>query len=345
MSNVKRGVIAFLIVSLAAGLCACGSADVQTAVLMEKAPVSTPVPATEVPTEDFSIPANAIPVDLSQGSYTIQKPGDYVITGFLQDGQLTVDVPHEKIHLYLNAVAVSNSTSAALYVKNAKKVTLILCEGTENVFSTTGTFVQTDENNVDAAIFSKGDITIKGLGGLNVSCPEGHGIVSKDELKISSGRVDVKAGHHGINGKDSLTVSGGAVIVKAGKSALRSNNEEVGFGNVIIEGGTLTLCGGTNVIRAVGTVTVNGGTVMGVGGTGSIEGTIADGAQGIVFTTYDGGKSAGCAVTAAKDGGDTVAEFVADGDFSYLMCSVPGMTAGESYTVTCDGESSTIAVY
>jgi len=347
MSHVNRGVVALLVLSLLTGLCACGSAPAGNTAATEKSTEATSAPAESaapVSAEDFAVPKDAVPVDLSQGSYTVTAAGDYVVSGTLTGGQLTVDVPHEKVHLYLNGASVTDDTSAALYVKNAKRVTLILCEGTVNTFSTTGSFEKTDDNNVDAAIFSKGDITVKGTGTLDVACIDGHGIVSKDELKIESGTVNVNAGRHGINGKDSLTILGGTVNVVAGKSALRSNNEEAGFGNVQINGGTLTLCGGTNVIKAVGTVTVSGGYLMGVGGTGSIEGNIAEGSRGTVYTSYENTQNAGCAVTVAKDGGGNVSEFVASGEFHYLLCSVPGMNAGDKYTVSCDGKTDTVSV-
>lgn len=87
---------------------------------------------------------------------TITQADTYLLTGELTDGQVVVDVGEsEKVQLVLSDAAVASSTSAALYVKSADKVFLTLAAGTKNALSTTGSFVQRDDNQVDGAVFSK----------------------------------------------------------------------------------------------------------------------------------------------------------------------------------------------
>ena len=69
---------------------------------------------------------------------------------------------------------------AAIYAKNADKVFVTLAEGAGNSLTVSGDYVQTDDNNVDAVIFAKCDLTLNGTGSLTVKDNTGHGIVSKD---------------------------------------------------------------------------------------------------------------------------------------------------------------------
>lgn len=66
---------------------------------------------------------------------------------------------------------------------------LTLAEGTENALSNGGEFVAVDDNNIDAALFSKQDLTLNGAGSLTVTSPAGHGVVCKDDLVITAGRI------------------------------------------------------------------------------------------------------------------------------------------------------------
>lgn len=111
---------------------------------------------------------------------TITGEGDYLLEGALSDGRIVVDVDkNEKVQLVLNGVALTSKTSAAIYVKKADKVFITLADGTKNTLANGGTFEAVDDNNIDAVIFSKDDLTLNGTGELSVNAPAGHGIVSK----------------------------------------------------------------------------------------------------------------------------------------------------------------------
>ena len=137
--------------------------------------------------------ADCAGVTVSGDTVTITAGGSYRVTGMLTSGQIVVNAPEEKVVLALDGVSVTCENSAALYVVKAKMVILSLVSGSENALASTGEYIQTDDNTVDAAIFSKDDLTIKGSGALTVSSETGHGIVSKDELKIKSGTITVTA--------------------------------------------------------------------------------------------------------------------------------------------------------
>ena len=113
----------------------------------------------------------------------------------------------DKIQLVLNGVSISSSQSAALYVRSADKVYVTTVSGTENSLEHSGTYTAIDENNIDAAVFSKSDLTFNGEGMLTVTAQEGHGIVSKDDLVLTSGTYVITSASHGISGKDTASDS------------------------------------------------------------------------------------------------------------------------------------------
>lgn len=102
---------------------------------------------------------------------------------------------------------ITCADSAAIYSKNADKVFLTLAEGTENTLSNGGSYTAIDENNIDAVVFSKTDLTLNGSGSLTIDAQAGHGVVSKDELTVTGGSYTVTAAEHGMTGKDSLAVA------------------------------------------------------------------------------------------------------------------------------------------
>lgn len=195
---------------------------------------------------------------------TITGEGDYILNGVLSDGQIVVDVDKtEKVQLVLDGVNITSKTSAAIYVKKADKVFVTLADGTENILANGDVFEAVDDNQIDAVIFSKDDLTLNGTGALSIQSPVGHGIVSKDDLVVTSGKYQISASSHGITGKDSVAVADGDFYITAGKTAIKSvNDDDITMGNVYIMGGKYTLSAGTNGINALNTIQVSDGEIV-----------------------------------------------------------------------------------
>ena len=132
--------------------------------------------------------ASSDSVQINGSTVLIKEEATYVISGSLGDGMLIVDAPDTaKLQLVFNGVDITSQTSAALYILEADKVIITLADGTANALSNGGSFVAIDDNNIDAALFSKQDLTLNGSGSLTVTSTAGHGIVSKDDLVITGG--------------------------------------------------------------------------------------------------------------------------------------------------------------
>lgn len=93
--------------------------------------------------------------------------------------------------------------------------------------------------NVDAVIFSKEDLTLNGTGTLTITSPGGHGVVSKDSLKITGGTYAIDAEAHGLCGKDEVSIADGTFDIIAGKDGIHAeNSEDAELGRVYLENGT-----------------------------------------------------------------------------------------------------------
>ena len=112
--------------------------------------------------------SEAVYYDLSDNNnITITSAGVYVISGSASDASVIVEAgDDDKVQLVLNGVTVNNSSSPAIYVKNADKVFVTTVEGTTSNLSVTGAFSADGDTNTDAVIFSKDDLVLNGLGTL-----------------------------------------------------------------------------------------------------------------------------------------------------------------------------------
>ena len=148
----------------------------------------------------FSCESDA--VSITENTVTIKDEGTYILSGSLSNGMVIVEAEDtDKIQLVLNGVSISNTQSAALYIRSADKVFVTTASGTENILENNGTYTAIDENNIDAAVFSKSDLTFNGEGTLTITTQEGHGIVSKDELVLTSGTYVITSEVMGFQGK------------------------------------------------------------------------------------------------------------------------------------------------
>lgn len=181
-------------------------------------------------------------VSISGNIITISKEGTYVLSGALSEGQIVVDADSAKVQLVLDNVDITCASSAAIYVKNADKTFITLAEGSENILMNTAEYEAIDDNNIDAVIFSKDDLTLNGKGTLTINSEYGHGIVSKDDLKLVSGICNITAKKHALSGKDSVRIAAGTYNLTSGKDGIHSENaddDEKGF--VYIASGDFTI--------------------------------------------------------------------------------------------------------
>ena len=201
-------------------------------------------------------------VSVSGSDVTVTGAGTYLISGSLDNGSITVDADNkDKLQLVLNGVNISSGSFAAIYVKQADKVSVTLAEGTQNTLSNGGTFTQRDDNNVDAVIFSKDDVTFSGTGALTISSPAGHGIVSKDDVTVTDGTYTINAAQTAIRANDSIVIENGTFTLATGTDGLHAENgSDDTSGNISIAGGTFTINVNDDAIHANSLLQIDAGT-------------------------------------------------------------------------------------
>ena len=221
-----------------------------------------------------SIACNSGAVKISGTTVALSKEGTYILSGQLDDGMILIDAPDShKLQLVLDGVSIHSESCAPIYIRQADKVFLTLATGSSNTLSNGGGFTAIDENNIDAVIFSKEDLTLNGSGALTITSPAGHGIVSKDSLKITAGTYDIQAASHGIAGKDDVCISGADFTITAGKDGIHSeNNDDETLGFVYLESGNFVIDAQLDGISASSGMTVLGGNYNITAGGGSANG-------------------------------------------------------------------------
>lgn len=233
--------------------------------------------ATNITLNGSSIVVSGTGAVASGNKITISSAGTYIIKGTLSDGQVIVNTEDEEaVRLVLNGANITSSTSAPIYVKNAKKTVVVLADNTQNFVSDGSTYTlddsESDEPN--SAIFSKSDLTINGNGSLTVKANYKNAITSKDELKIMSGNITVHSVSDGIKGRDFVAVKSGTLNITADGDGIQSNNDEdTAKGFVIISDGTINITSGKDAIQAETSVLVSGGKISVSSGGGSANGT------------------------------------------------------------------------
>lgn len=194
---------------------------------------------------------------------TVTAEGTYLFTGELTNGQIVVDAGSEdKVQLVLAGAQITREGGAAIYILEGDKIFLTLAEGTENALASVGEFIQQDENTVDGTIFAKSDITLNGAGSAVITCETGHGVVAKDDLKVTGGTWSVEACAKGMEANDSYRMAGGEVTITAGADGIQVENEEdLSRGYIYVEAGSILVESVGDGLSATGILHIAGGTL------------------------------------------------------------------------------------
>lgn len=198
------------------------------------------------------------------GILRITQAGTYVLRGDFE-GQIQIEAGKEDlVRLVLEGFTGYCEDTSPIYAIQCGKLVLTLAEGSENQLSDGSAYVfsSEEEDEPDAVIFSKDDLTINGTGSLTVNGNYSNGIRSKDDLKIISGTIQVTAVKDGIKGKDSLTVKDGQLQITSGQDGLKSNNDsDPEKGYLIIDGGQIQINAGDDAIHSETWLTIHDGEI------------------------------------------------------------------------------------
>ena len=227
---------------------------------------------------------------------TITEEGVYILSGDYE-GMIVIEAGEEdKVQLVLNNADLANENGPAIYVRSADKVFITAAEGTVNTISDGADYTLSDDDTtLDAAVFSKEDLTINGSGKITINGSYKHAVVSKDDLVITAKDLTVKAENVGLSGKDSVKLSGATVTITAGSDGIRSDNgSDEGKGFVSVVDSKVTIESGKDGIQAETVFTAENVEITGTAGGGSSarNGDASESYKGIkagVSVTISGG--------------------------------------------------------
>ena len=208
---------------------------------------------------------------------TITAKGIYRVTGSAENVSIIISDTQESgnIYLVLDGVTMTNASSPCIIVEAADKV-IVQCVG-EN--SLTYTAASAD---YDGAIYAKDDLTVNGSGSLSITSAL-HGIVCKDDLKLTGAALSISAGSIGLKANDSVRIGGGTISMGAGHDGIQVKSDD-GTGYFYMEDGALTVTAGydgvdvgadesdgADAAEYSGYVLICGGTVSVTAGGGSSQ--------------------------------------------------------------------------
>lgn len=302
--------------------------------------------------------ADSDAVEISGSHITIKDEGTYIVYGTLEDGMIIINADKEdKIEIILNGAGITSRTSSAIYVYQADKLTITLADDSVNYLANGGSYTAIDENNIDAVIFSKDDLSLEGNGELTIKTDEGHGVVSKDDLMIESGSYNVTAQKDCFQANASVTISGGNLTIAAGDDGIHSD------GNVTISNGVVMITESYEGIEGVG-IDISGGTIeinseddglnagggtdssgfddfqgKGMFGRGNMTDTATSGSDASIYINISGGK---IYINASGDGIDSNGNLTVSGGEVYVSGPVNDGNGSFDYAGTADITGGTV---
>lgn len=293
-----------------------------------------------------SITVSGTGATVSGSKVSITKAGNYSISGTLSNGQIVVDTEDKTIvRLILNGVDIASANSSPIYIKNAEKTLIVLAENTQNKLTDGKTYVYDDvaEEEPNATVFSKDDLSFFGTGSLTINANFADGIVSKDGLVIKSGNFIVNSADDAIRGKDYLIIRDGSFTINSKADGLKSSNDsDAALGYVIIDKGTYNIAAGDDGIHAETKLIINGGDINISQSYEGIEGaeiTINDGTIHIVSSDDGINVASGTASQGGGFGGQNNAasnglHLYINGGYIYVNANGDGLDSNGSITMT-----------
>ena len=216
--------------------------------------------------------SNATKYTVASGeNINIKSEGIYVISGTAENVTIYIEAgDSDKVQIVLDNLSITNETMPVIYVKTADKV-FITSTG-NNTLKVTGTFTNDGENNLNAVIFSKQDITLNGTGTLNIESTK-NGITGKDDVKITGGTYNINSSSVAIRANDSIRISNGTLNIKAGTDGLHAENSSDDVkGYIFIGNGKINIEALDDCIHGNSAIQIDGGTIT-LNGNEGIEGT------------------------------------------------------------------------
>jgi len=117
------------------------------------------------------------------------------------------------------------------------------------------------DEDADAVIFSKGDLTINGSGTLNIDAKKNNGIKANDSLHMTGGTYKISSVGDAFNVNDELNITGTTMTIEAEEDGVKvDNDDDTSVGTMYLSDNTMTIKAGDDGIHASGDLIIDSGT-------------------------------------------------------------------------------------
>lgn len=179
--------------------------------------------------------SNSQGIVFNDSEIMITAGGNYILSGNLENGSLTVDT-NEAVNLTFNNASITNLSGPALYIKDAAQTYITLISNTQNFLLDSKDYLNTEATGT---LYTNSPLTFQGDGSLDITSISQNGISGHAPLTINSGSIKVTAAKNGIltdgitqllgghlflecqaiaiNCKDFLTINGGILVATGNK--------------------------------------------------------------------------------------------------------------------------------
>lgn len=191
----------------------------------------------------------------------INSGGTFLVSGETRNGQIIVNCQTtDRVQIVLNGVQINCENNAPIFIQKAEKTVITLAKDSINSLTDSGEYTLDTDGEPTATLFSKDDLVINGTGVLNVISSYLDGIVSKDDLKIVSGTINITSADDGILGKDLLAIKNGTITIDAvGKGLKATNDTDTTKGLIYIQDGAFNIKSTDDAINSCNLLQIDGG--------------------------------------------------------------------------------------
>lgn len=197
-----------------------------------------------------SVSGNTIDLSQAKSNLLISKGGTYTLKSSTSQS-VVVDAKDQDVTLILDGATIQAKDLPAIYVRNAKKATVEV-KGTNTLASAS----HTAQEGLNASLYVRTALDLKGSGTLKITDEAGHGIKAKDGMNAQSVKAEITAKKDGIHASDNLTIDNGTYTIKAESEGIEAREE------LLIKDGTFTINSTDDGINAGTKLTVKGGKLM-----------------------------------------------------------------------------------
>ncbi|MBR4840957.1 MAG: carbohydrate-binding domain-containing protein [Paludibacteraceae bacterium] len=204
-------------------------------------------------------PYKGVEVTVQGSNVNVVSKTDEYVTFYLKgtslDGSLSI-TPSAKFALFIDNLILANMSGPAIKILEDFRANVIIADGSKNALVGLG-----DGVDYNAAFWSKTQLVFspevdadgveiangnKGTGYLGISSFAGHGIYSKDYVRVKTGELVISdVAGDGINTKDYFRMDGGSVKIQANGDAIDCND------HIFINAGKLSISSASDGVKAL----------------------------------------------------------------------------------------------